>query len=262
MFCGAADTQCYLKDYYNACQSLNLQKPVTFINGVFFFDQFGGAKAHKFSSQLTIDASDLIIFVIRNTYAELTWEEEFEYANEQGKNVIILCYQPTIDAYKAASTYQVRESTLFTKIAYLETCNRYNQMGITGYQEFSLERSIVAQITEIFASALKNNQSFNRRQSFINNQLYGKNYREYKKHPITNKSVELCRQVLFDPFENKETRKRALGYFMHSKSIVIDGASEQERFKTLLEECLDKDVSKRAWKEVSKTLFPELHQTP
>ncbi|TDO20230.1 hypothetical protein [Pedobacter duraquae] len=259
MFCGAADTQCYLEDYFNACRSLNLQKPVTFINGIFFFDQFGGPKAHKFSSQLTIDASDLIIFVIKSTYADITWEEEFEYASEQGKNLIILCYQPTYDVYRGATTYQVRESTLFAKMAYLETCNRYNQMGIIGYQDFGLEQAIINQISALFASALKNNQSYNKRQSFINNQLYGKKYKEYKKHPITNKNVELCRQILFDPYENKETRKRALQYFMYSKSLIIDGASEQEQFKTLLEECLDKDVSKRAWKEVTKTLFPELN---
>ncbi len=220
MFCGAADTKSYLNVYFNVCRSLNLQKPVNFINGSFHFNQFGGPNAYELNSERTIDASDILIFVIKEDYGTITWDVEFEYAVQQGKNFIILCHQQTYDRYKMSNPDQLIQDQLLSKIAYLEVHNRYNQFSIVGYEEEKLEEVLIDQISQLFSTALKTHEAFNRRQSFINKHLYGTNFKNYTPEDITDKNEKLLREILFDPFEIKEIRKRAMEFFTFRKSLT------------------------------------------
>jgi len=219
MFCGAADTKLYLDVYFDVCRSLNLQKPVNFIDGSFYFDQFGGPNAFQLNSERTIDASDILVFLIKEDYGTITWEVEFEYAIERGKNFIILCHQQTYDRYKASSPQQLAEDQLLSKIAYLEVHNRYNQFSIIAYEEEKLGQILIDQISQLFSIALKSHEAFNRRQSFINRHLYGSTFKSYSADEINDKNEELCREILFDPFEIKEIRKRAMEFFTFRKSL-------------------------------------------
>src|SRR5690606_32918722 len=95
MLCGAGDIVPFLEDFKSQA-NLFEWRPICFLDGNLKYTNY---QNYSENSVETVKRSDLVVFVINQDYGEITWQNEFNTANEEGITYIILCHSDTFKKY-------------------------------------------------------------------------------------------------------------------------------------------------------------------
>jgi hypothetical protein len=239
MFCGASDTRSYAEIFFAVCSELGLSTPVHFINGEFNTDNYRGPEGFELNSELSVDNSDILIFVVNQQYGKITWETEFEYARKKGKSFLIFCESSLYQRYIQQNVKGEKDGILFSVFKNLEWGTFGNQITIQTFERDFLGRKIKEGILNLIREALKLKEVDNARKSFFHQYLYSSHTRAFRKEDVNEWNDKQCHQILFDAFEAKEVRKRAMDYFMVSQTL-----SQEDLVRLCLD--MEQGVSRKA----------------
>lgn len=250
MLCGAADLQStILKDFVTVCIEMGLN-PLSYLDGTIYYQNYGDSIWEK-NSKTTIEHSHLIVFVIEEKYGEITWNVEFDSAHANGKNMLFLCksdlfrklrLSPTA-LTKQHPTEDANEIRLLFNLKKLE--NEY-EITIIPYDHTTFKSVLREHIKHILREGLLALEVQNRKSKFLPTLLSSK-FNDNPTLYINNNHTEIAKNLLFDFFEKKEIRKRAMEYFFVSKTLNDD---------EIIDLCLDSEqgVSRKAIQHVADLL--------
>jgi len=210
MLCGASDLHDILPLFKDVASKMGFQ-PLNYLSGEIYYHQYGEDKWTS-NSILTIENADILIFVINSNYGNITWKDELPKTIEEGKNFLIFCRRETYDLYLQVKSGKVTASNQETQnlLNQLEQLESGLQLTIVTYQDLSdFKQKLKSQLNGLYQNALTALQQRNKRASLLPILKKGGNL-EKKLHPA---QIKIAKEMLFDVFEQKELRKRTLGYF-------------------------------------------------
>ncbi len=225
MLCGANDIKDILPFFNEVSKEIGFQA-LNFINGDVMYHNYGEDKWVR-NSKLTVHNADVLVFVINSKYGELTWNTEFETALQSGKNFIVLCNTETYQFYRQLADSKLRiaktkESKNINLIYQLiQKLELEEKVTIVTFSLIELKGILKKHLLALFKKGIGLLESENKKNSFLP-VLMSSAFNDAPKKFINTRNEELCRELLFDYFENKEIRKRAMDYFMTSKTLSED----------------------------------------
>jgi len=205
MLCGAADT---VRVHHEFVEVVN---------------QFGGDAWHYLSGQIqhvnsmqsswvrnsrrTVQQADLCVFVIVETYGEVTWETELNEALLLGKPLLVFCLDSTYQKYLALSQAvsdpsairDERDRSLVATLAELESDRQFTLVHF-GYGFFKEE--LRRQMANLFALCLSESEERNRRGSLARMLA--------DPAQVTASYLPVVARMAGDEFEDKTVRKQAI----------------------------------------------------
>jgi hypothetical protein len=231
MLCGAKDVDVLLPIFQEVASELDFT-PLSFLDGTISYHNYGYNRWEE-NSRLTVQSADILLFVIHKSFGSLTWDVEYDEAIKNGKNIIVLCSANTYTLYRnlretLSSIPPDTDQNTKNLVALLQRLED-GQLTIVTYELNSLKQTIKKQLLNLFIFGLRLTEEHNRRNAFlpiIKSHKYKSLFANYKGDLYE----EIARNILFDYFENKELRKRALDYFVIRKTLTED---------EILELCMD-----------------------
>ncbi len=226
MLCGAGDVKELHPMFVETAKEMGFT-PLNFTDGSIFYHNYGVNQWER-NSKLTVRSSDILVFVINEKYGEITWNTELDEAIGNGKNFIVLCRDETYAKYRYHKDERLEYPTdpnkrnLFVLLDKIETVN---QLSVIPFNIFDFKAKVKEHMIKLFRFALTLTEKENQKNSFLP-VLMSSKYNNLLPNQINELNEKICRGIVFDFFENKETRKRALEYFKYSKSLSDDEISE------------------------------------
>lgn len=254
MLCGATDIEDIVLDGFNSVSRDIGFQALNFINGDITYHNYGENKWER-NSKLTVHNADLLVFVINEQYGNITWNTEFEETLSNGKNFIVLCFHKTYQRYRDVVTGQSRLPTknqnkdLRQTIEIIQKLEVEHQITIITFRVDDFKLVLKKQLLAMFRYGVQLIEKENAKNSFLPILMSSK-FNDIPKKLINEKNTRLCKEILFDFFEKKEIRKRAMEYFFVVKSLTDD---------EIIELCLDTEqgISRKATKHISDLINPE-----
>lgn len=226
MLCGAGDLTELLPPFREVANEMGFN-PLNFTDGTIFYHNYGVNQWER-NSKLTVKSSDVLVFVINEKFGEITWNTELDEAISNGKNFIVLCRDETYAKYRYHKDERLEypaDTNKRSLYALLNKIETVNQLSVIPFNIFDFKRRVKEHIMKLVKFALSLTEKENQKNSFLPILLSSKYNNLLPKH-INELNEKICREIVFDFFENKETRKRALEYFKYSKSLSDDEISE------------------------------------
>lgn len=225
MLCGAHDTSALLPIFKEVAIDFNFEL-LNYIDGTIYYHNYGYNRWEA-NSRLTVQRADILLFIINESYGKITWEIEYEEAIKEGKNFIVLCRQETCTCTLYRNIKEAfsdipkdidsDKKNLIELLQKLEN----NQFTIITFELNTLKERIKEQLLNLFRYGIQLTEAQNRHNAFL---PILKSYK-YKSLLQEHKGVmyeNIAKSILFDCFEPKELRKRALEYFAINKSLSED----------------------------------------
>lgn len=254
MLCGASDTKNYVPIVRAITNKFNI-KLSNYIKGEIIHDNYSNWEENSIAN---VQKSNILIFIINSHYGKITWETEYKEAISQYKNYLILCNNETFERYRYFSDEylefpdELKDKQIFNLLKDLETGNQQNTI-IPFTDAISLPIIIEENLLSIFTKGIEEKEKANKKRIFLPI-LYSSRYNDkfFLESKISTENTIICKEILFDYFQEKQIRKRALEYFTVSKSL-----SENE----IIELCLDSEqgVSRRTIELLSDLVSPNIN---
>lgn len=224
MLCGAGDTSNILPFFESVSKDIGFQ-PLNFTDGSIKYHNYGANRWEE-NSKLTVIHADLLIFVINSSFGNITWNIEFEEALSSGKNFIILCNSETFSLYRQLLSNRVPFPESDENKGLKEICELMQkleldyQITIIPFNLIDFQSVLKKQILNLFEFGLGLVEKDNKKNSFLPILLSSKfNDADKIANYINDENESICKELVFDSFENKEIRKKALEFFFFSKSL-------------------------------------------
>jgi len=238
MLCGAGDLSELLPEFKAAAIEVGFN-PLNFTNGTILYHNYGINKWER-NSRLTVKSSDVLVFVINERFGEITWNAELDEAIQNGKNFIVLCRDITYTSYRFFKDKRFEypsnlDNNLRELYILIDRIESVNQLSVIPFNIFDFKILVKEHLMKLFKYALTLVEKDNQKHNFIPILMSSKNNAQIHEH-MDDRNERICKDILFDKFENIEMRKRALDYFTYSKSL-----SDEE----LTELCADMDEGLR-----------------
>ena len=232
MFCGANDTAQFYESYIKVTREFGATIR-NFSGADLDYDNYHNNN-WEMNSIRTVSSCDIIIFVVNKLYGKITWETEFKEVLSNYKNFIILCEKSTYESYRNhnALLNEKQNDVLIHLFQQLESNHQVTLIPFENNKE-NFENKLKENLLLVFSLALKAKEIENKKNTFLPI-LYSSrmNDIEYIKDKVSSENDKLCKEILFDSFQEKQIRKKALDYFMVSKSLNDD---------EIVELCLDSE---------------------
>ncbi|PKP01380.1 MAG: hypothetical protein CVU11_15420 [Bacteroidetes bacterium HGW-Bacteroidetes-6] len=228
MLCGAGDVSELLPPFNEAAIEIGFN-PFNFTNGTILYHNYGINKWER-NSRLTVNSSDILVFVINERFGELTWNAELEEAMHNGKNFLVLCRLETYTNYRFFKDNRFEypnnlDNNKRELYILLDRIESVNQLSVIPFNIFDFKIIVKEHLMKLFKYALTLTEKENQKNSFIPILMSSK-YDTHIQNYINVRNDKICKEILFDAFENIEMRKRALDYFIYSKSLSDEELSE------------------------------------
>lgn len=234
MLCGANDIEdVILPAFYSVSKDLGFQA-LNFMNGNIVYHNYGMNKWER-NSKLTVHSADILTFIINSKFGNITWNTEFEEALSNGKNFIVLCNQKTYQLYRQLVDNNLlpgdnaENNNIKLICELIQKLEIEYQITIITFNSEDFKSVFKKQLLTLFKYGIDLAEKENRKNSFMPVLLSSK-FNDFPEKLINQQNDNICKEILFDFFEKKEIRKRAMDYFFISKSL-----SEDE----IIELCLD-----------------------
>ncbi len=231
MLCGASDTKVIEAKFRELIEGMKMV-PLNYISGKITYHNYGANRWEE-NSRDTVDSADILILVAYEKFGSITWKVEYERAIENGKNLIILINRDKYQEYQTLKrTFDIIPESINEEtrrfIELIEKIEK-NQLTIIPFDLMDFSEVLKEQLSMLFHKSIKYLEENNKKQIFIpilKSIDYISEFSNYK----GDKYKRIAKSILFDQFEDKNLRKRALDYF-----IVNKGLSEDE----IIELCVD-----------------------
>lgn len=254
MLCGASDVDDILPSFNTVSKEMGFQA-LNFINGDILYHNYGHNKWER-NSKLTVHNADVLVFVINSKFGGITWNTEFEEAISNGKNFIVLCHFKTYQQYRLLVDNHIpfpkdTENANLAKICeIIQKLELEFQITIINFNYEDFKTTLKKELLKLFRFGIELTEKDNRKNSFLPF-LMSSRFNDFPKNLINDTNSKLCKEILFDFFENKERRKRAMDYFIVSKNLTTT---------EVIELCLDNEqgISRKAVSLISN-LIDESH---
>jgi len=249
MLCGASDVEEMILPAFNSvCRDMEFQA-LNFINGDILYHNYGVDNWER-NSKLTVSDADLLVFVINTRFGKITWNIEFEEAIINGKNFIVLCNRKTYLFYRQLVDNSISFESLDSNSNIADICNLIqrleieHQVTIISFDSEDFKITLKKQILILFKFGIRLIEKENKKSSFLPILLSSK-FNDFPDRVINEQNDKMCKEILFDFFEKKEIRKKAMEYYFMSKTL-----NEEE----IIELCLDAEqgISRKAIQNVNK----------
>lgn len=232
MFCGAKDTAEFYESYIKVTREFGATIR-SFSGADLEYDNYHNNN-WEMNSIRTVSSCDIIIFVVNKLYGKITWETEFKEVLSNYKNFIILCEKSTYESYRNHNALldKNKENALIHLFQQLEANHQVTLIPFENDKE-NFENKLKENLLLVFSLALKAKEIENKKNTFLPI-LYSSRMNDiaYIKDKVSSENDKLCKEILFDSFQEKQIRKKALDYFMVSKSLNDD---------EIVELCLDSE---------------------
>lgn len=228
MLCGAGDVNELLPPFKEVANEIGFN-PLNYTDGTILYHNYGINRWER-NSRLTVNSSDILLFVINERYGQITWSTELDEANINGKNFIILCRDETYKNYRFFKDQRLEYPTNLDQnkkdlYILIDRIENTNQLSVIPFNIFDFKTRVKEHLMTLFKFALSLTEKENQRNSFLP-VLMSSRYNNLLLEHVNTKNEKICREILFDFFENKEMRKRALEYFKYSKSLSDEDITE------------------------------------
>lgn len=242
MLCGANDVAQLLLLFNEVSSEMEFQA-LNFINGQIMYHNYGNDKWVE-NSKLTVNNADVLVFVINSNYGQITWNIEFEEAINMGKNFVVFCEKEVYQLCRQLSNNKLQVSrnkkskNILKLIDLFQKLEIEFQITIVPFTILDFKKNLKRELMKLFVIAIDLLEVENKKNSFLPILLSAK-FNDNPKAFINPRNEALSKSILFDYFEKKEIRKKALDYFVYSKTL-----SETEIIKL----CLDSEqgISRKA----------------
>lgn len=242
MLCGASDVDDVLPSFNNVSKDMGFQA-LNFINGDILYHNYGQNKWER-NSKMTVHNANVLVFVINSKFGGITWATEFEEAISNGKNFIVLCHFKTYQQYRLLVDNHMpfpkdSENPNLSKICgIIQKLEMEFEVTIINFNYEDFEITLKKELLKLFKFGVELTEKDNRKNSFLPILMSSK-FNDFPKNLINETNNKLCKEILFDFFENKEIRKRAMDYFIVSKDLTTT---------EIIELCLDNEqgISRKA----------------
>lgn len=237
MLCGAGDTKDILPYFELVAKDLGFQ-PLNYLKGKIKYHNYGENRWEE-NSRLTVNNADLLVFVINSHYGKITWNIEFEEALSTGKNFMVFCNEETFTLYRQLTSNRVPFPETDDNKSIKEICQLIQkleldyQITIIPFELINFQSTFKSNLLNLFEFGLRLVEKENRKNGFLPILLSSKfNDPQLIENHLNEDNERICKDILFDVFENKNIRKKALEYFRFSKSL-----SDEE----IINLCLDSE---------------------
>lgn len=219
MMCGAGDIAPFLEEFKSQV-TLFEWRPICFLDGNLKYTNY-----HNYleNSVETVKRSDVVVFVINQDYGDITWQNEFHAANQEGITYIILCLSDTFKKYvdfnwstEEQNELKDNDMKLFTALNEIERL----QKTIITYTPDSFAQNLRKQLSLTIEQAAKALIKENRRKVLLDIVL--SRDKEKIKEYATPRHREFLIDILMDIFQKKEVRKRVLEVFAVQKNFFLE----------------------------------------
>lgn len=235
MLCGASDTDTVSSEFADVVRAAG-GDPWHFLDGSILYLNTADA-SHRRNSAQSIAAVDLAVFVILETYGQISWDTELLQALDDGKPVILMCLDTT---YRG---YLLRSDVLDPRLAGLLTELEVDRaLTLVRFSRETFSIQLRRQLATVIHTALGALQSRNRRSALA--ALLGNPER------LTPHDLALAREVALDEFEDKRLRKQA------TRALAATGGVDDE---TLIELVRSEE---QGVSRLALALLPGLHGAP
>ncbi|MBU1219428.1 hypothetical protein KKF34_15995 [Myxococcota bacterium] len=219
MLCGASDLNDNLPFFKRVASEMGFE-PLNYLSGEVYYHQYGEDNWTS-NSRLTVESADVIVFVINSGYGKITWKDELPKTIESGKNFLILCRKETYDLYLLVKDGKVKPATdeSSSLIKQIEEMENGYQITIVPYVDLSdFSQKLKTHINGLYKIALNALQLRNQRATILPLLKLG-NIQGEKFNPL---QIKIAKEILFDVFEPKELRKRALNFLIDVSALSED----------------------------------------
>jgi len=224
MLCGAADTERVREQFSEVVLQFG-GDPWHFLAGrILHVNTAQGS--WQGNSALTVEKADLCIFVIVETYGQITWETELRAALIAGKPFLVLCLEQTYQKYLTLRNSIVDRSAisdpgdrqLVELISELESEQR--QSTVTSFRYGSFGAELRHQLAALFMVLLGEQEKRNRRGATA--QIMGDPAK------LTARDLTAAKELALDETEDKAVRKRAI------QALAARHAADEDTIRELL----------------------------
>lgn len=218
MLCGASDTKVIEAKFRELIEGMKMV-PLNYISGKITYHNYGANRWEE-NSRDTVDSADILILVAYEKFGSITWKVEYERAIENGKNLIILINRDKYQEYQTLKrTFDIIPDSINEEtrrfIELIEKIEK-NQLTIIPFNLMDFSEVLKEQLSMLFHRSIKYLEENNKKQIFIpilKSIDYISEFSNYK----GDKYKRVAKSILFDQFEDKNLRKRALDYFIVTK---------------------------------------------
>ncbi len=222
LLCGAADVKRVLPQFNDLMTQMSYESR-DYIDGT-----LGATNSNDWgeNSMEAVESANIIVFILIEQAGEITWGIEYQTAFNIGKPYILLCERQLAEHYfeiRSQKGITVDESHRFYKAKNVLDLLTSHKRNIVTFDldKGDFKKVLTIQINSELERAAKLLQIHNRNKTLLS-LVKSENYKTISKEKLGEDQTDYLKKVLFDPFENKEVRKRALYYFTKHKVLKDD----------------------------------------
>lgn len=186
------------------------------------------------NSKESVENVDIVIFVIIEQYGSITWNTEFETALSLGKPFIIFCLKDVYSFYMRVLKKNDISVTDDNGKKIYDLFLRFNneKKTVIPFDINTFKKTLQKHLILILDRSIKLLNEENRKKTII--KLLEKNStKEIRTLLSDDTKIKLLKNILFDPWQNKEIRKRVLCCFSNkgilNKSEIIQLINDPEQ---------------------------------
>lgn len=245
MLCGASDLEDLPQLFSSVVKEMGCQ-PVNYFDPISYdYDEYGSPETNSANAVLN---SDILVYVINKRIGEITWNTEFATAWTNRKPFLILCHEKTFVLYtrlKLEAIENLDNTDTKESVRILKMLESAGAVPIP-FDNNTFGHILRNEIVKKLYAGIKVLAANNKKEAFVNLLKKG-SYKDLKEKLIVETEKSQLLNILNDPFESKEVRKRVITFFTHNKGL------NDEQIISLIKDG-EQGVSRKTVDELSKLI--------